>query len=67
MDRLCPTTLLRLRQKEEAAGHLGEVAELDPGAGGSLTLTLPPGKYVLACNLPGHFDSGMWTVLTVQS
>lgn len=51
---------------EDAAGHLGEVAELDPGASGSLTLTLKPGTYILYCNLPGHYASGMWALLTVN-
>jgi uncharacterized cupredoxin-like copper-binding protein len=53
------------RVDEEAAGHLGEVAELDPGAGGSLTLTLSPGTYILFCNVAGHYALGMWTLITV--
>lgn len=52
---------------EDAAGHLGEVSELDPGKGGQLTLDLKPGKYILFCNIPGHFMGGMWTVVTVTS
>lgn len=55
------------RVDEDAAGDLGEVSELDPGKTGSLTLDLKPGKYVLFCNVPGHFDNGMWTVIDVQS
>jgi uncharacterized cupredoxin-like copper-binding protein len=51
---------------EDAAGHLGEVSELDPGASGTLTIDLKPGKYVLFCNLPAHFMNGMWTEITVQ-
>ncbi len=50
---------------EDAAGHLGEVAELDPGKSGSLTVDLEPGLYLLYCNIPGHFINGMWAVLTV--
>ena len=50
---------------EDAAGHLGEVAELDPGASGALTLTLEPGTYILYCNIPGHYVLGMWTTFTV--
>ena len=53
------------RVDEEAAGHLGEVSELDPGATGSLTLTLEPGSYILFCNVPGHYILGMWTMITV--
>jgi uncharacterized cupredoxin-like copper-binding protein len=54
------------RVDEDAAGHLGEVSELDPGASGTLTIDLKPGKYVLFCNLPAHFMNGMWTEITVQ-
>ena len=53
------------RVDEEKAGHLGEVAELDPGKGGKLTVDLKPGKYILYCNIPAHFVGGMWTEITV--
>lgn len=53
------------RVDEEAAGDLGEVSELDPGASGSLTLTLAPGTYILYCNVAGHYVLGMWTLITV--
>ena len=51
---------------EDAAGHLGEVSELDPGKSGSLTLKLDPGTYMLLCNVPGHYMAGMWTTITVR-
>lgn len=51
---------------EDAAIHLGEVAELEPGQKGALTLDLKPGQYILYCNIPGHYMAGMWTVLTVK-
>lgn len=51
---------------EDAAGHLGEVAELAPGKKGALKLTLKPGSYILYCNVPGHYAMGMWTLLTVK-
>jgi len=54
------------RVNEDAAGHLGEVSELDPGKTGALRLRLEPGKYLLFCNIPGHFANGMWTEVTVQ-
>jgi uncharacterized cupredoxin-like copper-binding protein len=50
---------------EDAAGHLGEVAELEPGQSGALTMTLKPGTYILYCNIAGHYAMGMWTLLTV--
>lgn len=51
---------------EDAAGHLGEVAELEPGKSGALRLSLKPGRYILYCNIPGHYVLGMWTLLTVK-
>jgi uncharacterized cupredoxin-like copper-binding protein len=56
----------RVDEDNVATGDLGEVAELDPGKGGSLTVTLKPGTYLLYCNVPGHYMSGMWTTLTVK-
>ena len=53
------------RVDEEKADHLGEVSELDPGKGGSLTVDLKPGTYIVYCNIPGHFVDGMWTMLKV--
>jgi uncharacterized cupredoxin-like copper-binding protein len=53
------------RVDEDKAGDKGEVSELDPGKSGSLTVTLQPGKYLLICNVPGHFAAGMWTEFTV--
>ena len=50
---------------EDAAGHIGEVAELEPGQSGALTVTLKPGTYILYCNIEGHYIMGMWTLLTV--
>ena len=55
------------RVNEDAPGmHLGEIPEIDPGKSGSLTLNLKPGTYALYCNVPGHYASGMWTILTVK-
>jgi uncharacterized cupredoxin-like copper-binding protein len=51
---------------EDAAGHLGEVAELEPRRKGSLTLNMKPGRYILYCNIPGHYVLGMWTLITVK-
>ena len=50
---------------EDKAGDKGEVSELDPGHSGSLTVSLKPGKYLLVCNVPGHYEAGMWAEFTV--
>lgn len=58
-----------LKQPDGSAseeGSPGEVPDVEPGKGGNVTITLPAGKYVLLCNLPGHFAGGMYTTLTVS-
>jgi uncharacterized cupredoxin-like copper-binding protein len=50
---------------ETALQALGAVNEIDPSRSAALTLTLKPGKYILYCNLPGHYMAGMWTVIDV--
>jgi uncharacterized cupredoxin-like copper-binding protein len=47
-------------------GHVGEVGELKAGADGKTTIDLKPGRYVLICNLPGHWTAGMRSDLTVR-
>jgi len=54
-----------MRVDEDKAGDKGEVSELDPGKSGELTVALKPGKYVLICNVPGHFGAGMWAPFEV--
>lgn len=38
---------------------------IDPGGSQTRTVDLTPGKYLFVCNIPGHFMSGMFTVVTV--
>jgi uncharacterized cupredoxin-like copper-binding protein len=52
--------------EHEAGKNYGEVDDLGPGQQRSLSVSLPPGRYVLICNLPGHYEKGMHAVLTVQ-
>jgi uncharacterized cupredoxin-like copper-binding protein len=45
------------------------VGTLEPGAPGSvreLRARLAPGRYVLICNMSGHYMGGMHTVVTVR-
>jgi uncharacterized cupredoxin-like copper-binding protein len=49
-----------------AADLPGEIGETEAGATGTLTVTLPAGKYVMLCNVPGHYKAGMYGTLTVQ-
>jgi uncharacterized cupredoxin-like copper-binding protein len=51
---------------EAASNSVGEVSDLEPGKSGSTTLNLAAGRYVLVCNLPGHYAAGMATAFTVK-
>ena len=44
----------------------GEIEDVGPGEKKSATLKLTPGKYVMICNLPGHYKQGMYGTLTVK-
>ncbi len=44
--------------KASERGKVGEVADLAPGRTGRVTLRLRPGKYVLICNVRGHYQAG---------
>ena len=54
------------RVVENSLQAFGSVTEIDPSRTAGLTLDLKPGKYMLYCNLPGHYMAGMWTVIDVQ-
>jgi uncharacterized cupredoxin-like copper-binding protein len=45
---------------------IDEIPEMAPGDVKDLTVTLDPGNYVAICNLPGHYQAGMFTGFTVQ-
>ncbi len=44
----------------------GEIGDVEPGDTKSLTVTLPAGRYVVLCNIEGHYKAGMVGTLTVQ-
>lgn len=54
------------RVPEDKIEASGEVAELEPGKSGSVTLDLKPGIYEIFCNVPGHFKAGMHDTITVK-
>jgi uncharacterized cupredoxin-like copper-binding protein len=66
--------------KADEAGSLGEASRssgadngdeqssnsgIAPGTTGWTTVTLPPGRYELICNIAGHYGAGMYTELDV--
>jgi hypothetical protein len=54
------------RVKERGAVRVvDEVEDVQPGSKRSLTVRLAPGRYVLICNLAGHYAAGMHAALRV--
>jgi uncharacterized cupredoxin-like copper-binding protein len=45
----------------------GEIAEFAAGTTGTVTLNLEQGKYVLICNVPGHYQQGIHMAFTVPA
>ncbi len=63
-----PTTNDGRLDTEKAGKKIDEIEEdeLKVGTTKTLKVNLTPGRYLLVCNLPGHFQAGMRTILTVQ-
>lgn len=47
-------------------GKVAKTAAINPGGSTTLTVELAAGSYVLICNQPGHYASGMRTSLAVR-
>jgi uncharacterized cupredoxin-like copper-binding protein len=55
------------RSTRRRSGH-SDGDNIDPGRLQARTVDLTqPGTYVLLCNLPNHFKSGMYATITVTS
>jgi uncharacterized cupredoxin-like copper-binding protein len=64
-SNLPPGKLPVKNHEASEAGSIGEVADLHAGKSGTLTVTMKPGKYILICNITGHYEAGMYTGFTV--
>ncbi|HWP32380.1 MAG TPA: plastocyanin/azurin family copper-binding protein [Solirubrobacterales bacterium] len=51
---------------DEIAEEAGEVPDVEAGETKSGKFDLTPGRYVIFCNLPGHYAQGMYGTLTVK-
>jgi uncharacterized cupredoxin-like copper-binding protein len=51
--------------EEDKVDGVGEQEDIAPGTTTPLSLDLQPGSYVVICNLPGHYEQGMYAGLTV--
>jgi uncharacterized cupredoxin-like copper-binding protein len=50
---------------DKEAEEAGEIADVEAGETKSEEFVLTPGKYVVFCNLPGHYAQGMYGTLVV--
>jgi uncharacterized cupredoxin-like copper-binding protein len=57
---------LTVDEEERGVKFLEEVEGLDIDDRGTMILDLAPGRYVLYCNLEGHYLGGMYEALTVR-
>ncbi len=70
---LAPTALPTHEEKgvkvadEESLKGMAEKEDIAPGTSTTLTVSLPPGNYVMICNIPGHYIQGMATGFSVSS
>ncbi len=46
-------------------GRVGGTADIPSGGTATLDVDLAPGHYVVLCNVPGHYQGGMYADLTV--
>jgi uncharacterized cupredoxin-like copper-binding protein len=52
-------------EEGEGVRHINEIEDIAAGSNKSLDVNLDAGKYVLICNLPGHYAQGMHASLTI--
>lgn len=57
---------LNAKNRVPEKGVVGEAGDIKPGQTKRVTLTLKPGKYVLLCNLAGHYKNGQYSAFTVK-
>lgn len=52
--------------KAKEDGRVGNIPSISAGKSAAVTLDLTPGKYVLICNVAGHYQLGMHIGFTVE-
>lgn len=52
--------------EEQGAEEVGEIDDVQPGQTKEKSFDLTAGKYVMICNLPGHYQQGMYGSATVE-
>lgn len=52
--------------KEDSLQKFGSINQIEPNGLASISLKLNRGRYLLYCNLPGHYMAGMWAIIDVS-
>lgn len=65
-EQVLPYDQSRNKVDMESLQVLGSVNEVEPNKSASLIIDLPAGKYLLFCNIAGHYMAGMWTTVDVK-
>lgn len=47
-------------------GRLGEIPKIPAGTSKRITLKVPPGKYIMLCNMLGHYQAGQFASLRAR-
>lgn len=61
-----PDGTVEEEKMDKLAESAGELPDVEAGDAKSGKFNLKPGKYVVFCNLPGHYAQGMYGSLTVS-
>jgi uncharacterized cupredoxin-like copper-binding protein len=61
-----PAKLPMKGNEVDESTSVGEIADVEAGATKKHAFKLEPGRYVMVCALPGHYQSGMYGSLTVR-
>jgi uncharacterized cupredoxin-like copper-binding protein len=65
-DQVLPYDQSRNKVDMEGLEVLGSVNEVEPNKSASLIIDLPAGRYLLFCNIGGHYMAAMWTTVDVK-
>jgi uncharacterized cupredoxin-like copper-binding protein len=63
---ILPANKLPVKANRVTLKPLGKVGPFQPRKGGALVLSLKAGKYVLYCNIAGHYQAGQWARFAVK-
>ena len=61
-----PSKLAKKGKAVSEKKSVGAIPAVAPGDSGVQTFDLKPGNYAMVCNIPGHYDAGMYGSLTVR-